>query len=295
MYELIRAGDKSWYVSNPANVGVYVVDGKTVCLIDSGSDKEAGRKILKKVGEAGWSVSAIVNTHSNADHTGGNQFIQSRTNCVVASTDIEAAIARNPWVEGALLWGGRPISELKNKFLMAKETEKTTPLEMALPDGLKAVPLPGHYLDMIGLMADDGVFFIADSLFSEEIINKYHIFFLYDAAKFLETLDMLEHCEAKFFVPAHAEPTKDISALVAANRAKVNEIASVICSLCSEPIIFEEVLKGLFEHYGLAMDAAQYVLVGSALRSYLSWLHDDGRVGFEFDNNRMLWRAADIS
>lgn len=47
MYELIQAGEKSWYIKSPANVGVYRMNDKEVCLIDSGNDKDAGRKILK--------------------------------------------------------------------------------------------------------------------------------------------------------------------------------------------------------------------------------------------------------
>ena len=29
MYELIQAGEKSWYIKNPANVGVYSLGGPT--------------------------------------------------------------------------------------------------------------------------------------------------------------------------------------------------------------------------------------------------------------------------
>ena len=39
MYELIQAGEKSWYIKNPANVGVYSLGGGDICLIDSGNDK----------------------------------------------------------------------------------------------------------------------------------------------------------------------------------------------------------------------------------------------------------------
>ena len=153
MYELIQTGEKSWYIKNPANVGVYDLGGGEVCLIDAGNDKEAGRKILKKVTEAGWRVSCIINTHSNADHVGGNQFIQSRTGCRVLSTDIENAIARHPELESSLLYGGYPYAELRNKFLLAKPTESTEEIESALPPGLRlrrvisassAVSSPSH-------------------------------------------------------------------------------------------------------------------------------------------------------
>ena len=106
MYELIQAGEKSWYIKSPANVGVYRMNDEEVCLIDSGNDKDAGRKILKIITERGWRVSCIVNTHSNADHTGGNQFIQGRTGCRVLSTDVENAVSRHPMLEPTMLYGG---------------------------------------------------------------------------------------------------------------------------------------------------------------------------------------------
>ncbi|MCQ4765053.1 MBL fold metallo-hydrolase [Cloacibacillus evryensis] len=293
MYELIQAGEKSWYIKNPANVGVYSLGGGDICLIDSGNDKEAGRKILKKVTEEGWRVSCIINTHSNADHTGGNQFIQSRTGCRVLSTDIENTFARHPEQESSFLYGGYPYAELRNKFLLAKPTESTVNIEDALPGGLEIIKLPGHYFDMIGIKTDDGACFLADSLFSAEIIEKYHIVFIYDVAKFLETLDMLEGLEAKIFIPAHNEPLTDIRELIEVNRAKVHEIAALLCEICAAPKTFERILKEVFARYGLTMDHNQYVLVGSTIRSYLSWLHDGGRLNIEFIDNEMLWSRTD--
>ena len=53
--------------------------------------------------------------------------------------------------------------------------------------------------------------------------------------------------------------------------------------------ISEEILKAVFEHYGLVMDYNQYVLVGSTVRSYLSWLHDRGEAAAEIADNRLVW------
>ena len=69
--ELIRVGEKTYYIKNATNIGVYKVDYDNVYIIDSGNDKEAGKKILKIISEQGWNIKGIINTHSNADHIGG--------------------------------------------------------------------------------------------------------------------------------------------------------------------------------------------------------------------------------
>jgi len=37
------------------------------------------------------------------------------------------------------------------------------------------------------------------------------------------------------------------------------------------------------------MTFEQYALVGSTVRSYLSWLKDNDRIGVRFENNMLLW------
>ena len=54
---------------------------------------------------------------------------------------------------------------------------------------------------------------------------------------------------------------------------------------------FEEVLTYLFTTYQLTMDFAQYALVGSTVRSYLSYLYDQKRLQADFDHNRLLWSS----
>ena len=90
--ELKQIGEKTYYIQNPTNIGVFVVENKDVYLIDTGNDKEAGKKILKIMNEQGFNVVGIINTHSNADHIGGNKVIQDRTNCVILNNKCENEI-----------------------------------------------------------------------------------------------------------------------------------------------------------------------------------------------------------
>ena len=78
--ELVKVGEKTYYIKNATNIGIYKIDDNNVYLIDTGNDKEAGKKILKIIDENGWNIKGIINTHSNSDHIGGNKIIQDRTN-----------------------------------------------------------------------------------------------------------------------------------------------------------------------------------------------------------------------
>ena len=98
--------------------------------------------------------------------------------------------------------------------------------------------------------------------------------------------------EATMFVPAHAEASADIKELVRYNRGKVHEVADRILSICGEPMCFERILQEVFKGYGLSMNFEQYVLVGSTVRSYLSWLKDTGKVSAEFRDSMLLWQKA---
>ena len=289
MMELIKVGEKTYYIKNPTNIGVYKVNDTDVFLIDTGNDKDAGKKILKIIEANGWSVKGIITTHSNADHVGGNRLIQDRTNCPVYAFGVEKSFTEFPILESAFLYGGYPFKDLRNKFLLAKESN-VTEINDNLPDGLEYFQLKGHFFDMIGIKTDDDVYFLADSLVSESTITKYHLFFAYDIQEYLNTLDYLSDLKGKMFIPSHCEATEDISSIIEANRNKVNEISEKIYSLCSNEITFEDILKQVFDFYNLAMNVNQYHLIGSTVRSYLSYLYDNGKISFEFKDNKMYWK-----
>ena len=287
--ELIKVGERTYYIKNPTNIGIYKIDNDSVYLIDSGNDKDAGRKILKLIDEQGWTVKGIINTHSNADHIGGNKIICDRTGCDAFAFGIEQSFTQHTLLEPSFLYGGYPFKKLRNKFLMAKDTDAKT-VENNLPDGLEYFSLKGHFFDMIGIKTSDNVVFLADSLFSEETISKYHLFFIYDVGAYLETLDMLEKMDGAVYIPSHCEATGNIKSLIELNRNKINEIAEFIFNVCEKPVTFEDVLKQVFDKYSLVMNTNQYVLIGSTIRSYLSYICDNGRIEYYFDDNRMLWK-----
>lgn len=289
MFELVKISEKCYYINCPAKIGVYKQTENEVYLIDSGNDKEAGRKIRKILDENGWKLKGIINTHSNADHIGGNQYLQQQTGCNVFANGIEKAFTEYPVLEPSFLYGGYPPKDLRHKFLLAKPSCAVSFSDEAFPEEIEIIDLKGHFFDMTGFRTPDNIIFLADCLSSRETLEKYQISFIYDIAEYLKTLDMVMQLKADLFVPAHAETTTDIKELAEFNKQKVYEIADKITELLKTPMTGEALLKCIFDEYNLKMSFEQYVLVGSTLRSYLSWLKDNGKVDAVFADNQLLW------
>lgn len=291
MYELHQIAERSYYIESPAKIGLVKLNETDVCLIDSGNDKDSGRKVRQILDANSWRLTAIYNTHSNADHIGGNKYLQTQTGCKVYVPEINCDFTRHPILEPSFLYGGFPPKDLKHKFLMAQESDAEYLCGDFLPQGFEVIHLPGHFFDMVGFRSPDGVAYLADCLSSKDTLEKYQIGFIYDVAAYISTLEMVKNMTAKMFVPAHAEATAEIAPLAQLNLNKVYEIAAKIVAICAESMCFESILQKLFTEYGLTMNFEQYVLVGSTVRSYLSWLKDTGRITARFENNLLLWES----
>ena len=293
MYEVMQVGQNSYFIQSPAKIGLYRLNDTDVCLIDSGNDKDAGRKVRQLLDANGWRLTAIYNTHSNADHIGGNKYLQTQMGCKIYAPGVECDFTRHPVLEPAFLYGGYPCKELRHKFLMAQESDALPLTQATLPEGFELLELPGHFFSMVGFRTPDDVVYLADCLSSRETLDKYQIGIIYDVAAYLDTLERVKTLQAKAFVPAHAAVTEQIAPLAQYNIDKVWEIAGKILRLCEQPVGFETILQNLFKAYGLTMNFEQYVLVGSTVRSYLSWLKDTGKLTAQFADNRLLWQRAE--
>ncbi len=291
MYELIPLAGNSCVIQSPTRIGLVRTGPEEVCLIDSGNDKDAGKKVKKILDAQGWRLRAIYNTHSHADHIGGNRYLQTQTGCRIYAPGIEEDFTRHPILEPAFLYGGDPPKELRHKFLMAAGSDVLPLTPEVLPEGWELLPLPGHSFDMVGFRTPDDVVYLADCLSGAETLDKYRISFLVDAGAYRRTLEEAAQMRARFFVPAHAEPTEDVAPLARKNIEAVDEIADRIVSLCAAPMCFEQILKELFDVWGLTLTFEQYALAGSTVRSYLTWLKEAGRLRASIEDNRLLWQA----
>ena len=289
MYELIQVSEHDFYIDCPAKIGLIRTGDREVVLIDSGNDKDAGKKVYRILEAQGWELKAIYNTHSHADHIGGNRFLQEKTGCSIYARGMECVYSNTPFLEPIGLYGGLPMKELQNKFLMAQQSRVLPLTPDVLPEGVTLLELPGHSFEMVGFLTGDRTAYIADCVSSEETLAKYGIGYLWDAGAALKTLEAVQAVDAAQFVPSHAPVSGEIETLARRNVRAITEVKDKILALCGEPVSFEALLQAVFDAYGLQMTAQQYALIGSTLRSYLTWLYGEALLTYSFEENRMLW------
>ena len=78
MYELNQVSGNSYYIQSPAKIGLVRLNAPTSALIDSGTTKEAGRKVRQILDANGWRLTAIYNTHSTPTTSAATSTCKTR-------------------------------------------------------------------------------------------------------------------------------------------------------------------------------------------------------------------------
>lgn len=291
MYDTVKLGDGTYYLESPSRMGIYTPDGKNAYAVDSGNSETSAKKLLAAVGSLGLELKAVFNTHSHADHDGGNALCQKRTGCKIYAPTIENYFVNAPTLEPVCLFGGFAPKKLLHSFFTAAPSICEPLSASVLPDGLEVIQLPGHYFEHVGYKTRDGVVFLGDSLVSESTIEKYGITFNYDIEASLSSLEKLKTLDGRLFVPSHAEPTADIKPLADKNIKAINDVIAFVTRSLAEPKCFDDFLRDAFVHFDIEMNDAQFALLGFTLRSYLIFCENRGIVSHFFADNRMMWKT----
>lgn len=294
---LTKLKDSVFVLQAPTNIGLIASPDGQAVAIDTGIDESIARRLLKEAEKEGLQIKAVINTHSHADHIGGNQFVVSRTGAKVFTSPLEAMNVRHPLLEPYTLTGGAyPWKELQNKFLLAKSsivTENLLPGRFnCLNIELDILNLPGHSLGQIGILAD-GVLFTGDAYISANLLQKHGIPYNVNIQDHLQTLDLIKQTNCDWYVPSHGTPSTNISEDLEINRNTVLNLIQLLETWLCEPQECETLVSRLCSNLGVnAANPGLFYLYRTSVTAYLSYLFELGRAKTYMENSRLYWLAV---
>lgn len=290
--EPVRLGEHVLYLPGGVNSAVVHHDGAAV-IVDTGLDRDQGRRLHLALERYGLTLTAIVNTHAHADHFGGNDYLLRRHRVPVYAPPFEASLMADPYLEPVYLYhGARPLTELTSKWLQAPPSPVDHALEAGTLEliGLEVTILDtsGHAHRQMSLLVD-GVLLAADALFGTSVLERYPIPFGQDVAGQLAAYTTLAGLDAGVALPGHGRHRKDLAALVASNRAAVERVTETV-ERHAPGRTSEQILAASCHELGVTMtDIPRYHLNLCTVAAHLSYLRSEGRLDVEVEANRLIW------
>ncbi len=297
----LQLSERVHAVLGAVNCAIVDLGAGQALLVDTGQDKDHGRRIRRALEALDLAPKVILNSHSHADHFGGNDYLLRQYPAAqVWAPEIEAEIIRSPDLEPIYLFhGAKPLPELTSKWLKgpASPVHRVVAAGKEQLDGvaLELIDTRGHAHRQLAVLVDD-VLIATDALFGAETLAKYPLPFAQDVAGQLAAFDTVSRTmsdtAAALLLPGHGEPTSDVADLVALNRAAVERASAAVLAACDGAGI-EAVLASVAEQLELRMtDLPRYHLNFTTVAAHLGYLRDEGRVSTELNGGRLTWRRS---
>lgn len=289
MYNLNHIKGNTYYIDGTTNCGVYVLnENLDVLLFDCGTSKD-GVHIYETLLKHNMHVTHLVFSHCHSDHAGGWEYIYKKTNCKMIASKVERGFFRDPKLDIGFLYGGYPLDEYDGELMHIDMNDEIYALD-EIPDCISWFHLPGHHFGMIGLKTPDDVYFVADALVNEKLVNTANVLLVYDVKGYLETLEYVESLNGKYVLASHAPLSLNIKELVEINRNKMYEIMDILLVYLKEEHNCTECASYIFYYYKLKITYNKYMLILSTIRSYLSYLSNSFKISNYFKDNRLVFK-----
>jgi len=292
--DLVKIKGGAHYIPGPTNVGVYVFKNKQCLLVDNCLDNSQAREIDDLLQQHGLRPKYIINTHSHLDHCNGNHYFQTAyPGCQVLGHAEHRLLLENPDLLSTILFSTNPIKGIMKKaypfivqYLLDWGVNKIN------DEKFEIVSLEGHAPSQIGIVTPEKVCFLGDAIFSEEILDKYSLPYLFDIADALDTLQRLREIDADQFVAGHADRVYDraeLGTLIDRNLDNLHQYLRQVIELLEHPLTREDLLENLVVLNNLELSLAEYHILFSTVSAFVKYFFDRDAIEYSIADGRLYY------
>ncbi len=292
-YTLLRGS--TYYVRGSPSSIAYL-DGDTLYIIDPGHGGGKVKSLNKLIKDLSPQRKIAVITHYHSDHLEVIARKPSLFNDVIASKTDSPAI-ENPGIRVALTFGYPldPDYAYERGLLpfRAPPVKVTRTIECGESIGpLRTVHLPGHTPGQIGVITPDGVFYAADSVFGQKVLERYQLPYHSDTCTAMQTLENMLNLDWEVLVPGHGPIVErgDGEKLILRNKMELeNAINALLLNLKEEKTLAD--LLEVFVNAEKAGGPGLYMLLEQSMKGMLSCLYRQGKVNATLRKEGLMWRS----
>lgn len=291
--ELNKIKGNTYYIDSVTNIGVYVFKNKNCILIDSGINNSQAKKIDEVLIKNGLHPKYIINTHMHLDHCGGNSYFQINYPGCVVYTSVESKLfLENPDLYSTILFSANPMHEFargkasKVDFILDIGTNKIN------DEKFEVVYLKGHSIDHIGIITPEKVFFVGDSIFSQQIIEKYSFPCLFNIADGINTLNSFKDIDADYYLISHCDKVLERDEMLLLSEKNIENIqryTEQILDLLDQPLSREDLIENITILNDISLNFKQFFINHATISAFITYLSDKGLIEHSVENGKLYY------
>lgn len=263
-----------------------------ITVIDPGHGHKRAKQLQKETGKLDKPLHPVLLTHSHSDH--------SNNACKLEATRVLAHPYELPPLHyvplRTALTFGLPLEEGEVLLLEPEPVSCAEPLSETPPD-VETIPLPGHTSGQLGFLVEDHILYAGDSLFGDQVINRYGVLYHMDTFTAIETLEktLLPRAEeGLLIIPSHGPPSRGPEAvkLIDANLERLRDTVEAVKQMLTQtPLSIPQISAGLHKRYGVKPSPSSSLLFETGIRGILAGLLQRGDAEPVIIEGELRWRT----
>lgn len=266
----------------------YQTAEKEWILMDSGFHGARG-ELAAYLKEHEIRVKAVLCSHAHFDHVENCRYLQETYGAQIIMSGLDAGMLESPVTLKAVFYSNTINENIydfgdmvckADKILMPGQKQ----VEVCGAD-FEILYLPGHAASHLGFVTPDGAAYLADSMFSRDMLASGKLFYMLCWPETLKTLEKIKDFHYNRYILSHSGVVEDIRTLAEENELRFLQILEEIRELITEEITLEQLVAKVVESWKSPVKRlGKARLFERIIRSMSEYLVDEGQIQYEIKN-----------